>query len=96
MYTAEEDLFDVLEAVCDLNDWKRLGLALGLHYHTIKHIETDRKEKPDDCKMNMLAAWLKQQDNVSQKGVPSWSVLKTALKRMGEKALALRINTGEL
>ena len=78
----------MLEAVRDLNDWKRLGLALGLCYHTIKHIETDRKEKPDDCKMDMLAAWLKQQDNVSRKGVPSWLVLKTTLKRMGENALA--------
>ena len=86
----------MLEAVSDLNDWKRLGLALGLRYHTIKHIETDRKEKSDDCKMDMLEAWLKQQDDVSEKGVPSWSVLKTALKRMGENALAKRINTGEL
>ena len=28
----------------------------------------------------MLSAWLQQQDNVASKGVPSWSVLRAALK----------------
>ena len=40
----------------------------------------------------MLSAWLQQQDNVPQKGVPSWSVLRAALKRMGEAGM---ISNGE-
>ena len=84
-----EDLLDVLEVVHDVTDWKKLGLALGLHYQpTLTDIETYRRCKPDDCKMDMLSAWLQQQDNVSQKGVPSWSVLRAALRRMGENELA--------
>ena len=44
--------------------------------------------------MEMLAAWLQQQDNVSQ---PSWSVLRTALEEIGERQLASEINVpGEL
>ena len=39
----------------------------------------------------MLAAWLQQQDNVTKKGVPSWSTLKTALENIGEKELASEI-----
>ena len=38
--------------------------------------------------LEMLAAWLLHQDNVSQNGVPSWSVLKTALEEIGERQLA--------
>ena len=41
----------------------------------------------------MLSAWLQQQDNVASKGVPSWSVLRAALKRMGAHKLANRIST---
>ena len=96
VYTAEKDLSDVFEAVHGLREWKRLGLILGLLHTTLTNIETHRKDKPDDCMMDMLAAWLKQQDNVSQKGVPSWLVLQAALRRMGENELADRISTGGL
>ena len=75
---------DVLALICDLNDWKELGLQLGLLYPTLIDIETYRRGKPSDCRIDMLSAWLQQQDNVSKRGVPSWSVLKAALKSMGE------------
>ena len=87
-----DDLFDVLEVVHDVTDWKKLGLALGLRYQpTLTNIEIHRQNKPDDCKMDMLSAWLKQQDNVPQKGEPSWPVLRAALRRIGENKLADRI-----
>ena len=38
--------------------------------------------------MEMIAAWLQQQDNVSKKGVPSWAVLQTALREIGEIQLS--------
>ena len=44
---------------------------------------------PSLCtKIQMLEAWLQQQDNVSEKGVPSWSVLRNALEKIGENELA--------
>ena len=79
------------EAVHDVTDWKRLGLQLGLHYPTLTSIEIYRHYKVDECKMDMLSAWLNQQDGVPQKGVPSWSVLRAALRRMGENELADKI-----
>ena len=86
------DLMDVLEIVDHVHDWSKLGMILGLLYQpTLIDIETHRRGKPDDCKKDMLSAWLAQQDNVSQKGVPSWSVLKAALKKMGKHELANRI-----
>ena len=88
------DLADVLEIVLDVQDWSRLGMILGLLYQpTLTDIDTHRRGKQDDCKKDMLAAWLQQQDNVPQKGVPSWSVLRAALQRMGYHELANRIST---
>ena len=81
---AIDDLCEVLEVVDDLNEWKRLGLKLGLYIYTLEKIEGDN-DGIDNRKMMMLAAWLRQQDNVSQKGVPSWSVLQHAMKKMGKK-----------
>ena len=73
--------------------WKKLGLALGLGYPTLQKIERAQHDNVDDCMMEMLAAWLQQQDNVSWKGVPSWSVLRTALGEIGEHQLASEIIT---
>ena len=84
---------DVLAVIRDLNDWKELGLQLGLLYSTLNKIETYRRGNPSECRIDMLSAWLQQQDNVSQKGVPSWSVLRAALKRMGEHETAVRIHS---
>ena len=84
---------DVLSLIRDLNDWKDLGLQLGLLYPTLTDIEIHRHYRPRDCRIDMLSAWLQQQDNVSQRGVPSWSVLRAALQSMGEHETADRIHT---
>ena len=75
----------------DLNDWKELGLQLGLLYPALERIDREQRGRISGCKMDMLTAWLEQQDNVSQRGVPSWSVLRAALQRIGEHELADRI-----
>ena len=87
------DLLDVLEVVDSVRDWKRLGLTLGLLLQpTLTDIETHRRDKPDDCRMDMVSAWLQRQDNVPQKGDPSWNVLRAALTRIGEHEIANRIS----
>ena len=72
-------------------DWQSLGLELGFLYPTLEKIEREQRGMIDQCKTKMLAAWLQQQDNVTKKGVPSWSTLKTALENIGEKELASEI-----
>ena len=91
LFTAENDLCDVLAVIHDLNDWIDLGLRLGLLYSTLKRIDLEQRGRISSCKIEMLSAWLQQQDNVSQKGVPKWSVLRAALKQMGEHKTADRI-----
>ena len=88
---AIDDLFEVKMTLHDLIDWQSLGLALGLRYPTLTKIRCNQREQIDECKMEMLAAWLQKQDNVPQKGVPSWPVLRAALSRIGEHELADKI-----
>ena len=87
LYTGIDDLFKVKMTLKNLNDWQSLGLALGLLYPTLERIEMEQRGNITMCKTKMLAAWLQQQDNVSQNGVPSWSVLRTALEEIGERQL---------
>ena len=92
LITATSDLCDALAVIHDLVRWKQLGLQLGLLYPSLKSIDHEQRGNIDSCRMEMLSAWLQQQDNVTSKGVPSWSVLRAALKRMGAHKLANRIS----
>ena len=80
-YTDINILFEVQRFVSThVVNWKNLGLALGLLYDTLQTIEREQLGRKKDCMREMLAAWLQRQDNVSQHGIPSWSVLQTALQ----------------
>ena len=74
-------------------NWKDLGLALGLLHPTLQVIDKGQRGDINDCMREMLAAWLQQQDNVSHVGPPSWRVLQTALRKIGENEQANRIPT---
>ena len=91
--TAENNLVDVFNVIDDIVNWEILGLQLGLRLPTLEKIGREQRGIIDNCKTHMLSAWLQQQDNVSKKGIPSWSVLKAALKRMGEHETADRIHS---
>ena len=88
LYTGIAHLFEVQLSVNKVVSWKNLGLALGLHYPTLQKIEREQLGRIDDCVRETLAAWLQQADDVCQYGAPSWSVLRTALERIGENVLA--------
>ena len=74
------DLAEVIKLAKGVVCWKNLGLELGLHYPTLEKIKIENHYKVDDCKREMLAAWLHQQDNVTKMGLPSRLVLKRAMK----------------
>ena len=86
-------MFKVKVFLKSLVDWQSLGLALGLLYPSLEIIEREQRGLVEQCKTKMLAAWLQQQDNVCQNGVPSWAVLQTALEEIGERQLASEIST---
>ena len=93
LYTDIADLAHVKRFLKNVNDWQSLGLELGLIYPTLKRIKKEQQGDMKDCMMEMLEAWLQQQDNVSQVGAPSWRVLQRALNHIGENELANEITS---
>ena len=83
-----DELVDVINALKTVNDWQSLGLQLGILNSTIEQIEIDELCKVVPCRRKMLTAWLKQKDNVLKVGIPSWSILRTALINIGENEVA--------
>ena len=79
-------------ALKNFNKWLSVGLQLGLRYETLKRIEKEQHGLIDECKTEMLVAWLKRKDNVAVTGVPSWAILKAALEKIDENQLASEIN----
>ena len=92
LYTGIADLAQVKRFLRNVNDWQSLGLELGLLYSTLKRIKKEQQGDINDCMMEMLAAWIQQQDNVSQVGTPSWESLRVGLMIIGENKLASEID----
>ena len=67
-------------AVCNL------GLELGIHYNRLKTMMDSPMFLQD-----VLAAWLKQVDQVQQRGAPTWKRLVTSLRRIGQNGIATNI-----
>ena len=65
-----------------------LGLLLGLRQTKVKAL-MDSHSFLDD----VIAAWLRKEDQVTDKGEPSWAVLISALKhrRIGQTGIADKI-----
>ena len=65
-----------------------LGLVLGL-----THTKVTSMKDSDTFRDEVIAAWLRKEDNVTKKGEPSWTVLISALKhrRVGQIGIADKI-----
>ena len=62
--------------------WKKLGNSLGIYSTHLDAIEKDNGSS-DDCLYACLSAWLKL-----QKGGATWLSLVTALREIGDVAVA--------
>ena len=72
-------LASVLSALEDFNDWMNLGLNLGIKQPTLNRIDKQERGDINDCKREMLSAWLRWKDNVQEVGLPSWKRLLDAM-----------------
>ena len=65
-----------------------LALALGLNQQRVKMMKDS-----DMFLDNVLAAWLRREDDVEKKGIPSWKTLVQALrhKLVGQNGVASEI-----
>ena len=75
------DLTGALNKVA--SEWKGLGVRLRIPVATLDTIEADHSHKSQDCLLEMLKEWLKQQVDPP----PSWTVIIDAVEYLGDKQL---------
>ena len=90
LFLGEKDLLDITDYLLDLDKSHiyHLGLVLGLRQTKVKTLK-DSDTFLDD----VITAWLRKEDQVTEKGEPSWTVLVNALKhrRVGQTGIANNI-----
>ena len=88
----EKDLVDITTYLLPLEKTHiyNLGLVLGISHHKTKAM-MDSSTFLDD----VIAAWLRREDQVKKKGEPSWTVLVRALEhpRVGQCGISQNIRT---
>ncbi|XP_019862001.1 PREDICTED: uncharacterized protein LOC109590542, partial [Amphimedon queenslandica] len=86
------DLADVLQLLSrhDFSgvNYYTLGLYLGLSPATLAIITRDNKGDTKSCLRECLTKWLQKDDGVQKKGGPTISSLVSALRELGENAVA--------
>ena len=88
-----EDLGDILPKLklVSKRNWKEFGLGLGLLYPTIENIEANNPKDVESCFRECLVRWLRREDKVDEKGLPTLSRLVEVLKEIGDKATAEKL-----
>ena len=87
-FTSTQDLSRVYFAITEVVQSTPPGPALGLDYSTLQRIEREKMGRIEECKMEMLTAWLQQMDDVVETALPTWNALKTALRKIGENKVS--------
>ena len=91
----EKDLLGITDYLLDMDKSHiyHLGLVLGLRQNKAKAL-MDSPTFLDD----VITAWLRKEDHVTEQGEPSWTVLVNALKhrRVGQTGIANKIAKGHL
>ena len=86
----EEDLLDITDYLLPLERMHvyNLGLVLGISQHKTKAMMNS-----DTFLDDVIAAWLRREDQVNKKGEPSWTVLVRALEhpRVGQCGISQNI-----
>ena len=79
------------EILSECNEWFELGIHLGLKHSTLKRIEGENQRAVSRCKIDMIQAWLRKEDQVIEKCGPTWRQLIHALKRINNIALCEQV-----
>ena len=89
--SGESDLFDITTYldVMEKSHIYHLGLVLGIRQTKLKAL----KDSSDTFLDDVISAWLRKEDQVTEKGDPSWTVLVNALKhaRVGQLGISNKI-----
>ena len=84
---ATPTLRELSNALDSVVDWHLLGVKLGMKAHELATIERNYRGDNERCKVETLNHCLQSAK------LPSWRVVADALQRMGEDAVASKIQT---
>ena len=91
IHTASDDHIDITDYLLELekNHIYHLGLVLGLSQSRVKGMMDSSTTFLDD----VIAAWLRREDQVKYKGLPTWKNLVKALRhpRLNQNGVADKI-----
>ena len=64
-------------------DWRKIGVGLGITFDRLGAIESSRKPDVDEMLMDMIAAWLKIDNETQPK--PTWKKLCEAVGKINRR-----------
>ena len=76
--------------------WFDFGIALHLHYDTLKTIEANYPRDINSCLRECLVKWLERADDVDKNGGANWATLIQALEESEQKTPAEHISKSVL
>ena len=92
-----DNYLEVSEYLLDLNggQLETLGRVLGLSHSTVTNC---REHDVATYRKSLVTAWLNKQDNVMEKGAPSWTTLVSTLRsgHLGQNGIADKITREKL
>ena len=69
-------------------NWQNFGLKAGIYYNNLQEIGTNNPGNVDACFRECVVSWLKRQDDVDVKGMPTLLRLADIVEETGDKAAA--------
>ena len=76
--------------------YRQFGLDLGLLAPTLDIIREKHRGDVPNCLLEVLTVWLQQSDKVQEKGGCTITSLVNALRKVGESAVANKIEEGKI
>ena len=90
---------DILSVLKDFSNdrWEEFGLKAGLKYEpTLSNIAANHMSSGvEKCFRECLSAWLRMEDKVKDKGVPTWLRLAEIMEELGDRATGESIRTNK-
>lgn len=81
-----DDLATLERLLKDFNDWKRLGLFLGIKKTSLDRIAKDKQADTVDCRCEMLFYWLRgSKDDMASNVECTFDALIKALQEIGNQ-----------
>lgn len=84
-FTGKLDVLNLCNALKEVSDWYRMGIALGIPPYELRRIEQDYQGS-DRQKTETLDLWLRLDTNAT------WSNVVSALQKINEHAVAKRVH----